>query len=296
MEIKRSWMFVPGNRQKMIDKAMGLAVDAVILDIEDGVAPSDKPGARKLIAKALAQRPEILNGPARFVRINAINHPDVKADLEAAIHSGLEGLALPKVESVETVHKMEAWSADLEHQRGVPNGSVQFLIAIESPKGLINAHAIAACSDRVVGLMFGAEDFGLEMSLPTVRDREARELLYTRSAVATAAAAAHVQAIDGVWPELNDDEGLWRDSRQARNLGFSGKSLFHPSQVEAINTVFSPTASDVEFAWQLVQAFEEAQSRGEGAVAFGGQLVDKPIVDRARQTLHLAQVFGEAPV
>lgn len=293
MEIKRSWMFVPGNRQRMIDKAMGLAVDAVMLDIEDGVAPPDKPEARNLIAEAVGERPEAPDGPARFVRINAIGHPDVRADLEAAVHKGLDGLALPKVESVETVREFEAWIADLEQQRGLSNGSVRLLVAIESPKGLLNAHAIAACSDRVVGLMFGAEDFGLEMSLPAVREQEARELLYARSAVTTAAAAAHVQAIDGVWPELNDEEGLWNDSRQARNLGFSGKSLFHPSQIEAINTVFSPTASDVEFARQLIQAFEEAQSRGEGAVAFRGQLIDKPIVDRARQTLYLAQVFGK---
>src|SRR3954464_14454599 len=103
MEIKRSWMFVPGNRQRMIDKAMGLAVDAVMLDIEDGVAPPDKSEARKLIAEALGRQPDVWNGSARFVRINAINHPDVKADLEAAVHPGLDGLALPKVESVETV-------------------------------------------------------------------------------------------------------------------------------------------------------------------------------------------------
>lgn len=292
MEFKRSWMFVPGNSQRMIDKSMSLAVDAIMLDIEDGVAPPSKPEARKLIAEALGRNAENSNGQARFVRVNAINHPDVQADLEAVVRSGVHGVALPKIESVEAVHDMEARVSDLELQRDVPNGSIQFLIAIESPKGLINAPRIAACSERVIGLMFGAEDFGLELSLPTVRELEARELLYARSAVAIAAAAAHIQAIDGVWPELNDEDNLWKDSRQARNLGFSGKSLFHPSQIEAINTVFSPTSSDVEFAGQLIQAFEEAQSRGDGAVAFGGQLIDKPIVDRARQTVHLGQIYG----
>ncbi len=139
-----------------------------------------------------------------------------------------------------------------------------------------------------MGLMFGAEDFGREMGLPLLREGEARDLLYARSAIATAAAAANVQAVDGVWPDLQDIEGLHRFALQARRLGFTGMSAIHPSQVDAINEIFSPTAAEIDYCKNVIAAFEAAQLRGEGSIAFGGQLIDLPIVGRARRMLALA--------
>lgn len=291
MELKRSWMFVPGHRQRMIDKALGLNCDAIMLDIEDGVAPSEKDAARKLISQALGSE-RLSNSPSRFVRINAIGHARMDADLEAVLRPGLDGLVLPKVETSEEVLKVERILNDREAKVGLEPGSVKLLVAIESPRGLLNAPDIAASSPRVVGLMFGAEDFGRELGLPTKREAEARDMLYARSALVVAAASAHVQAVDGVWVDLKDTEGLWAFARQSRRLGFSGMSLIHPSQIDPINSVFSPTPEEIDYAEQVVRAYEEAVARGDGSISFGGQLIDLPIVARARRTLELARALG----
>ncbi|HUJ83289.1 MAG TPA: CoA ester lyase [Candidatus Acidoferrales bacterium] len=291
----RSWMFVPGNRQRMIEKSLGVPVGAVMMDIEDGVAPAEKDLARQQIAASLDQVAARLKSekqfrtPARYVRINAVGHERCKDDLAAIVRQGLEGLVLPKVETPEQVKTVEQLLDRREPEVGLARGSVRLLPALESPRGLFNAYAIASASPRVIGLLFGAEDFSRELSLPLRREGEARDLIYARSALVTAAACAHVQAVDGVWPDLQDTEGLKVFALQSRRLGFSGMSVIHPAQVEAVNTAFSPTADDIDYARRVLKAFDEANARGEGAVAFGGQLLDLPIIDRARQTIDLAE-------
>src|SRR5437870_7745334 len=140
--------------------------------------------------------------------------------------------------------------------------------------------------------MFGAEDFSRELNLPLRREGEATDLIYARSAMVTAAASAHVQSVDGVWPNFQDIEGLKKFALQSRRLGFSGMSLIHPSQIDEVNAAFTPTAEVVDYCCRVVQAFDDARTRGEGACGFGGQLLDKAIVDRARQTLALAESLG----
>ncbi len=291
MDLIRSWMFVPGHRQRMIDKALGLNADAIMLDIEDGVAPNEKDAARKNIAESLG-REKTSGSPARYVRINAIGHARMDADLEAVVRPGLEGLVCPKVDTADEVKTVDAILKEKEPKNKLVGGSVKLLIAIESPRGLLHAPAIAAASPRVVGLIFGAEDFGREIGLPAVREGEARDLIYARSSIVIAAAAAHVQAVDGVWVDLNDGAGLLGFARQSRQLGFSGMSCIHPSQVEAINTTFSPTAEEIDYCQKVLQAFEEANARGDGSIAFGGQLIDRPIIERARRTIDMARFLG----
>ncbi len=291
----RSWMFVPGDRQKMIDKAVALPVDAILLDIEDGVAPAAKETARKQIAESLdriavekKENPSYRT-PARYVRINAVGHERMNADVEYVIRPALEGLAVPKVETPDQVNVVEKILDEREPKMGMVRGSVRLLLALESPRGLFNAYAIATSSPRVIGLMFGAEDFSRELSLPLRREGEAVDLIYARSAMVTAAAAAHVQAVDGVWPNFQDMEGLKKFALQSRRLGFSGMSLIHPAQIDEVNAAFTPTSEEVDYCRRVVQAFDDARARGEGAIAFGGQLLDMPIVDRARQTIALAE-------
>jgi len=294
----RSWMFVPGDRQRMIDKSLALPVDAIMMDIEDGVAPEAKEPARRQIGSSLddvaarAKGGTLARTPARFVRINAVGHQRMHDDLAAVVRPGLEGLAVPKVETAEQVKVVEKILDEREPKLGMPAGGVRLLIAIESPRGLFNAFAIASASPRVIGLMFGAEDFCRELSLPLRREGEARDLVYARSSLVTAAAAAHVQSVDGVWPDLQEMDGLKKFALQSRRLGFSGMSLIHPSQIEHVNAAFTPSADEIDYCRRVVQAFDEATARGEGAIAFGGQLLDVPIVDRARQTLALAQTLG----
>src|SRR5690349_14364455 len=221
----RSWMFVPGDRQRMIDKALALPVDAIMMDIEDGVVADAKDLARRQIAVSLDSVAAELKSnpkyrtPARFVRTNAVGSNRMIEDFKAVVRHGLEGLVIPKVETVAQVRIVEDELGRAEVAQHMPGGSVKLLIAIESPLGLFNAYGIAASSARIVGLIFGAEDFTREMNLPVRREGEAVDLVYARSHIATSAAAARVQAVDGVWVDLNDIDGMKRYARQARRLG-----------------------------------------------------------------------------
>ena len=197
MELTRSWLFVPGHKQRMLDKQRTLEVDAVMLDIEDGVPPAEKGLARELIAKTLETK-RSFEEPTRFVRINAIGHERMEEDLEAVLCANLEGLVLPKVESVEEVKTVERILEAREPQLGLEPGSIILLVAIENSKGLLRAPEIASCSSRVMGLMLGTEDFGRDLGLPMLRKDEAMELIYIRSSLVVAAASANVQAVDGV--------------------------------------------------------------------------------------------------
>ena len=291
MDVKRTWMFVPGHAQRFIDKAMSLSCDVMMLDLEDGVTPAEKPAARELIAEALG-RPKEPGGPARFVRINAVGGEHSEADLRAAVRPGLEGLVLPKVQSAQEVQTVAAYLDGREAEVGLERGIVALAAAIETPRGLFNALAIADSSPRLVALMFGAEDYGWELGLPAVREEEAAELIHARSSIVAAARAAHIQPVDGVWPDLGDEDGLRLDIAKARRLGFGGKALFHPSQIDAINAAFAPTPAEIDYAERVTDAFDEAFARGEGSIAFEGRLVDRPIAERARATLRLADGLG----
>lgn len=296
MDFMRSLMFVPGSRQRMLDKALGLTnLDVALFDIEDGVVPGEKPTARHQIREVLGRTKEP-GSPARFVRINGVNTgaDRIEADLAAVVVGGLEGIVVPKVDTPDQLRYVSDYLDAHEEAAGLAPGSVKLMAAIETARGLLNAPATAAASPRMVGLMFGAEDYGLDLGLPANREGEARELIYARSALVNAAASAHIGSFDGVWPDIHDFEGVERDSQQARRLGFTGKTTFHPGQIDIINRVFSPTEAEVDYARRIVQAFDEATARGDGAVAFGGQLLDLPIVERANRTLRIHEALAAA--
>jgi citrate lyase subunit beta/citryl-CoA lyase len=291
MDLLRSLMFVPGHRPRMVGRALGLSefapttLDVAILDLEDGVPPDEKDRARAAIASVLGL-PSASEGPARYVRVNA--EPAARdADLAAILRLGLDGIVAPKIDDPDEVVRLSRDLDEREDAAGMTRGSIRIVASIESARGLLEAHSIAASADRVIALLFGAEDFARDLGLPAERQAEAAELLYARSAVVVAAVAARRQAIDGIWPHVTDTEGLRRDSIQARRLGFSGKSLIHPGQIETINEVFSPSAAEASNARRVVAAFDEGQAKGLGAVALDGKLLDKPIVERALRTLAL---------
>ena len=287
MRIMRSWMFVPGHQQRMIDKAYGLKLDVAMFDIEDGVPPGEKDTARSMMAETLA-RPS--TGMLRFVRIHPAGTKAIKADLPAVIQPGLDGLTLTKVNSPEDVLRVCAILDEQEESAGLRQGSVRLLATIESARGLIQAPAIAASSHRLVGLMFGAEDFAMDLGLFNVRQGEAWDFLYARSALVVAAASEGLQAIDRVYTEIRNPAGLEKDTRLARDLGFTGKALIHPAQIEVVEKVFRPTDAEVEYARRVVDAFEAAEAEGAGTVAVDGQMVDLPVVERARRVLQLVSV------
>jgi citrate lyase subunit beta/citryl-CoA lyase len=284
----RSWMFVPGNRQRFLDKVYELDVppDAVLFDLEDGVIPDQKAIARTQVAEVLRRSQP---GPLRTVRVNAMSTEWFENDLAAIAGPGLEGICVPKIEEPSEVVR----AAELLDQVDA-DGTVRIIAAVESARSILNAPAIAAAHPRVLGIIFGAEDYALDIGLGTKREREAAELIYARSVIVNAAVAARVISIDGVWPDLDDPDGLLGDIVQARRLGFSAKSTFNPRQIELINTRFSPAEDELSYARQVVEAFEAATERGDASVAVGGQLVDLPIVQRAQALLALADELGTA--
>lgn len=282
----RSWLFVPANSERFLAKITSLPVDVAILDLEDGVPPASKEVARLRLTSFLdSGKPR----PATFVRINGVDSPWHSADMAGALHPAIDGICLPKVETPDEISDVGARLTNWEKQIGIEVGTTSLLAAIESATGLLRAAELATASDRLIGLMLGAEDFALDIGLSPNRQMEARELIYARSAIVIAARNAEVLAVDGVYPDYRDSKGLQEDAMQARRLGFDGKSLFHPGQIDLINKVFSPTNEELAFAERIVRAFDEATARGEGAVAVEGKLIDLPIVMRAKRLLDIAK-------
>ena len=278
----RSWMFVPGNKQRFLDKVESLEMDAVIFDLEDGVPPDGKGLARGQIAQAIRKG---AIAAAQYVRVNEVGTEWFDLDLMEVLTPGLDGILLPKVERAEQVAEASRRLREWEKDAGLSVGTIEIVVAIESGLGLLRAAEIASASPRISALMLGTEDFALDMGLSARREREAQELVYARTALVVAARSARVLVIDGVYPDYADLDGLEADAGQARRLGFDGKTLFHPGQIADINRLFSPTSEELEYAREVVQAFDAAMKRGDGAVAVGGQLVDLPIVRRAQRLL-----------
>jgi len=281
----RSWMFVPGNKERFLQKAPASGADAILLDLEDGVLPDEKATARQMVSAAL-HTPS--GGLLRYVRVNALTTPWLFDDLHVIVQNGLDGICLTKVDNSDQIGQLDAILSFLEHKRDLPKGGIRILAAIESARGLNNAAAIAACNARVTGLMFGAEDYALDLGLGTRREKEAAELIYSRSIIVGAAAAAAIWSVDGVYPNLEDPQGLIEDTKQARRLGFTAKSTFNPRQIEVINGIFSPQPDEIDYARKVAKAFDEAKKRGDASVAVGGQLVDRPILLRALALLEIA--------
>lgn len=278
----RSFMFVPGNKPRFLEKALGCSAHVVLFDLEDGVLPAEKPEARKMVREVLGAPS---GGPRRYVRVNDRTTPWLQDDLEAIVSEGLEGIALTKVVSADDIHATSQTLAQLERDKSLEIGKTKIIAAIESARGLVNAVSIADSDPRVVGLMFGAEDYALDIGLSANRVKEAADLLYARSAIVVAAAAAGIVSVDGVYPNLDDPEGLEADTWQGRRLGFTSKSTFNPRQLDLINQIYSPSPDEIEYARKIATGFREAEARGDASVAVGGQLVDKPILMRALQIL-----------
>ncbi len=289
----RSLMFVPAHRERMVARALGLAefgptvLDVAILDLEDGVPAASKDEARRAVADLLARPSQ--GGPLRFVRIRRALSDAGEADLDAVVRAGLDGIVAPKVRRAEEMD----WLADeldaRERAMTIAPGTIRIVASIESAAALVDAPRIAAASERVVGLAFGSEDFALDLGLPTRREGEAAELLYARSATVVAAASAGKLAFDGIWPDIDDAAGLRADALRARRLGFAGKTLIHPGQIAVVNEVFSPSDAEIDEARRVVRAFDEALGRGHGAAALDGQMLDAPVVDRARRVLRAVE-------
>jgi citrate lyase subunit beta/citryl-CoA lyase len=275
----RSLLFAPGNRPDLIGKFPRYPADAVAIDLEDAVPEAEKDDARRVLPAIVASLREGNLKAQLFIRTNGSGSRHAKGDLAAALDLAIDGIMMPKLESVSDLDEFA--SAIGRSGRGV-----QLIGVIETARGVMNAEMLAAHHSPLTGLAFGAEDFITDLG--GLRTPEGLEVLYARSRIVLVARAAGLQALDQVFVSLRDDDAFRRDAEMGRRLGFSGKMCITPRQVEAANLVFSPSAEDIERARRLLEAYESAKGGGRGVFEFEGAMVDEPILKRARGILELA--------
>lgn len=283
----RSMLFLPGNTPNMLINGDALGADAVILDLEDAVSPTEKDAARILVRNALGR---MGFGCQTVVRINSLDSGLCQRDLEEIVPQKPTALMLPKTACAQDIRQLSDAVSQLEAKHGLADGCIQLIPLLETALGVQNAFEIAAASDRVLGLFLGGED--LTADLRCKRTKEGKEIDYARHRVVCAARAAGVEAFDTPFTDVNDDDGLLVDAQYAKALGFSGKASISPRHVAGINAVFSPTQAEIAYAKEVLQAIDEAKRQGRGAIALHGKMVDAPIVNRAKQTLQAAEALG----
>ena len=285
--MRRCLHFVPGGNDKMLDKALTLPADGLILDLEDAVPPDRKEATRPHVLGWLSKRD--FGARERWVRMNPIATGLGEADLEQTIAGRPDGYVVPKPRHAGDIREIAQRLDALEHRyRLVPGSTRLVLIATETPEGLLNIRDVATASPRIVALSWGIEDLAAAMGLPRVRDGAGKYLdipRYARTMCAVAASAAGVDALDTVYTDIADLEGLKRECEDGVAMGFSGKISIHPSQIAVINGVFTPDPDAVAEARELVAAFEEHRRRGAYAFRFKGQMVDAPHLTRALKVI-----------
>jgi len=278
----RSFLFAPGNHARKAEKVVAAGADVAILDLEDAVAVSEKPGARAAVVDALkAERPA-----KGYVRINAADTEFYADDIVAVTGPWLDGVVLPKVETPAQLAAADAEITALEAKHGMDAGSIDLLPIVETAKGLDAVSAIAASGTRVRRLSFGAVDFAKDLNMRLTLDEA--ELTPARAAIALASRVAGLDApIDSVWVHYRDTDGLIASASRVRDLGFQGKMCIHPDQVAPVNAAFTPTDDEIAQAKIIVAAFEKAEAEGSASIQIDGFFVDYPVVEQARRTLAL---------
>ena len=283
MKPRRSMLFIPGANAAMLSTSFVYGADAVMFDLEDAVSLREKDTARLLVYQAL-QHP-LYQDIETVVRINPLNTPFGLADLEAVVRAGVDMVRLPKTDSKEDIHELEAHVERIERECGREVGSTKLMAAIESALGVVNAVEIARASPRLAAIALAAFDYVMDMG--TSRG-DGTELFYARCAVLHAARVAGIAAYDVVWSDINNEEGFLAEANLAKNLGFNGKSLVNPRQIELLHQVYAPTRKEVDHALEVIAAAEEAETRGLGVVSLNGKMIDGPIIDHARKVVALS--------
>ncbi len=287
MKLRRSMLFVPGSSAAMLSTAFVYRPDSIMFDLEDAVALREKDAARLLVHQALAL--PAWRGIETVVRINALDTPFGLDDLEAAVRGGADVVRLPKTDSAADVERLEAEVLRVERACGREAGSTRLMAAIESASGVVNAVAIARASPRLMGIALAGFDYVMDMQ--TERG-DGTELFYARCAVLHAARAAGIDAFDVVFPDVNDEAGFLREVELIRKLGFNGKSLINPRQIELLHNAYAPLQEEVDQARRVIAAAEKAEREGLGVVSLGGRMIDAPIVNHARRVVRSAEASG----
>ena len=292
----RSLLFAPGDSRKKLDKALQAGADALILDLEDSVDPANKDGARKITHDFLVEQANNEKTPPLFVRINDLESPFWQADVELILSAKPMGLVLPKARGGEDVHRLSVALDDMESRAEIEPGACKLIvIATEVPLALLQMASFAGSSARLIGLTWGAEDLSAAIGARQNRDDDGNHTSpykLARDLCLITAAAAGVDALDGVFTNFRDLDGLKREARAASRDGFTGKIAIHPSQVPVINAAFTPSDDEISRARSIIDAFDEAGN--SGVVALNGEMLDRPHLTRAERILKRAKSAGVA--
>lgn len=287
-------MYAAGNNAGLLRDATIFGADSVIYDVEDSVNVFEKDSARQLIYHALTRLPRLCEVG---VRINHLSTPWGADDLAMLLPAKPDYIRLPKGESGDEIRELDAAITKAEMANGFEAGSIKIMVSIESPRGLRNAYEIASASPRMIGIAIGGEDFSTAIKADRTKGNDitaGRELFVARSLIVFAAREAGVQAIDSVFSDLNDEEGLIRETALVKELGFDGKSCVNPRQINAIHSVFTPKEKEIDYAYRVLDVYEEARSKNSGVIALDGKMIDLPMVTRAVRVLALAEAAGVA--
>ena len=288
MPSRRALLYMPGDDRRKIEKALTLGVDCICMDMEDGVAVNRKAEARATIAKALQELD--FGKSEKLARINSVGTGWERDDIDAVLPFRPDGIVIPKIESLEQIEWGSKIIEAAELKFGWPLNSIRMLVGVETAKGILNLKEIAS-HPRLDGIIFGGEDFAA--SIGARRTRDASELLYARQAVVTACAAFGLQAIDIVFIDFKDAEGLRAEAEQGAGFGFSGKQVIHPNQVQVTQEAFTPSDAAVAEVRRIVETFEASQKEGKGAYALDGKMIDMPLLKNAQKVLERAKATGK---
>ena len=286
--MRRSLLFIPGNRPNMIQNGEVLPADALIFDLEDSVPAGDKDAARDLVAGAL--RALDFGSRECVVRINDLDTKEAKTDLDAMVRAGIHTIMVPKVRGAETIRSIASLLSEAEGAHGRQEGSTALIALLETAWGIENAMEVALASARVTGLALGGEDLSADLGCP--RTKEGWEIFYSRARLVMAAKAAGIDALDTPFTDVHDFEGCERDALFARGLGFTGKLCISPFHLKAIHQAFAPSQEEIDRAAEVVRAMREGEKAGKGAVSLRGKMIDLPVVRQAERVLALAKAAG----
>jgi len=280
---------MPGDDRRKIEKSTTLGVDSICMDMEDGVAANKKSEARAVIAQAMKELD--FGKSERCIRINSIGSGLEKDDLDAALVTNPDAIVVPKIETAELVKWVSEHIETYELTSKLNIGSIRLLVGVETAKGILNLREIASADKRLEAIIFGGEDFAA--SIGAVRTKSASELLYARQATVTVCAANDLQAIDIVFIDFKNPEGLSVEAEQGAGFGFSGKQIIHPNQVSAVQAAFTPSDDAITYARRIVESFESSQKEGKGAYALDGKMIDMPLLKNAQKVLDRARAAGK---
>ena len=275
----RSLLFVPGNNQRFLEKAKTLSADIVCFDLEDSVPLEEKKSARNIIKEALEKRTDYQ--AEIYVRTNSPMSGLIVEDLVAIVQKGIDGIVIPKVNNASEIKKIEKALANLEKKRRLK--PIELMASIESAEGVVNAYSIASSSKRVSSLIFGVFDLLNDLGIEYTKQAEGAK--YARAKIPIDARAAGKYALDAIWQDLNDESGLEQDCIMAKNLGYAGKTIIHPNQIQTTHRIFYPTSSEVEWAKKVIDAYVSAKKKKKGATKVEGKMIDEVHFKRAQTLL-----------